>query len=114
MSVEKPRDLSVGQLTRLVKGLLETQISYVWVGGEISNWRVSPAGHAYFTLKDKDSQIDAVMFRGKLMKLPFGPEGGLEVVAFGLVTVYEKTRQLPACLRGDAPEGCCRRTATHR
>ncbi|MBX7256177.1 MAG: exodeoxyribonuclease VII large subunit [Candidatus Hydrogenedentes bacterium] len=90
MSVEKPEILSVSQLTRLVKGLLETQISYVWVGGEISNWRVSPAGHAYFTLKDKDSQIDAVMFRGKLMKLPFGPEGGLEVVAFGLVTVYEK------------------------
>lgn len=90
MDIEKPEILSVSQLTRRVKDLLETQISYVWVAGEISNWRVSPAGHAYFTLKDKDSQIDAVLFRGKMMRLQFRPESGLEVVVFGLVTVYEK------------------------
>ncbi|MCC6698515.1 MAG: exodeoxyribonuclease VII large subunit [Candidatus Hydrogenedentes bacterium] len=90
MSTQKPEILTVSQLTRRVKELLETEISYIWVAGEISNWRVSPAGHAYFTLKDKDSQIDAVIFRGKLMRLKFGPENGLEVVAFGLVTVYEK------------------------
>ena len=89
-SVEQPDVLSVSQLTRRVKGLLEAEISYVWVAGEISNWRVSPAGHAYFTLKDKDSQVDAVMFRGRLMKLRFGPESGLDVVVHGLVTVYEK------------------------
>lgn len=90
MPVEKPQILTVSQLTRRVKDLLETEVSYVWVSGEISNWRVSPAGHAYFTLKDKDCQIDAVMFRGKLMKLKFGPENGLEIVAFGLITVYER------------------------
>ncbi|MCC6489747.1 MAG: exodeoxyribonuclease VII large subunit, partial [Candidatus Hydrogenedentes bacterium] len=90
MSTQKTEILTVSQLTRRVKELLETEVSYVWVGGEISNWRVSPAGHAYFTLKDKDSQIDAVIFRGKLMRLKFGPENGLDVVAFGLVTVYEK------------------------
>ena len=90
MPAEKPEILSVGQLTRRVKDLLETQISYVWVSGEISNWRVSPAGHAYFTLKDADSQIDAVMFRGKIMKLQFRPDSGLGVVVFGMVTVYEK------------------------
>ena len=81
---------TVGQLTRRVKTLLEREISNVWVSGEISNWRVSPAGHAYFTLKDKDSQIDAVMFRGRLSGVRFGPESGLQVVVFGLVTVYEK------------------------
>lgn len=81
---------TVSQLTRRVKSLLETQVSHVWVGGEISNYRVSPAGHAYFTLKDADSQVDAVMFRGKLMNLRFGPENGLEVILSGLVTVYEK------------------------
>jgi len=90
MSAEKPTILSVSQLTRRVKDLLETQISYIWVAGEISNWRVSPAGHAYFTLKDADSQIDAVMFRGKMMKLQFRPDSGLDVVTFGMVTVYEK------------------------
>lgn len=90
MPVEKPEILTVGQLTRRVKDLLETQVGNVWVSGEISNWRVSPAGHAYFTLKDAESQIDAVMFRGKMMKLQFRPDSGLGVVVFGLVTVYEK------------------------
>ncbi len=90
MEVEQPEIWSVSQLTRRVKDLLETEISYVWVSGEISNWRVSPAGHAYFTLKDERSQLSAVMFRGKLMQLKFGPEDGLEVVVNGLVTVYEK------------------------
>jgi len=88
---EAPADImSVSQLTRRVKGLLESEISYVWVAGEISNYRVSPTGHAYFVLKDTDSQIDAVMFRGKLMYLRFEPENGLEVIVHGLVTVYEK------------------------
>ena len=90
MSDEQPQIWTISQLTRRVKSLLETEISYVWVSGEISNWRVSPAGHAYFTLKDKDSQLDAVMFRGKLMRVKFGPESGLEVIVQGLVTVYEK------------------------
>jgi len=90
MSDASPEIWTVSQLTRRVKNLLETQISYVWVSGEISNYRVSPAGHAYFTLKDAESQIDAVMFRGKLMGLRFGPENGLEVIVYGLVTVYEK------------------------
>ncbi|GMV99137.1 MAG: exodeoxyribonuclease 7 large subunit [Candidatus Hydrogenedentota bacterium] len=87
---DKPNVLTVSQLTRWVKDLLERQISYTWVSGEISNWRVSPAGHAYFTLKDENSQIDAVIFRGKLMQVQFGPESGLEVIVFGQVTVYEK------------------------
>lgn len=87
---EQPQIWTVSQLTRRVKNLLESEISYIWVSGEISNWRVSPAGHAYFTLKDQDSQLDAVMFRGKLMKVKFGPESGLEVIVNGLVTVYEK------------------------
>lgn len=90
MPAEKPEILTVGQLTRRVKDLLETQVGNVWVSGEISNWRVSPAGHAYFTLKDTESQIDAVMFRGRVMKLQFRADSGLEVVVFGLVTVYEK------------------------
>ena len=90
MSSEQPEIWSVSQLTRRVKRLLEAEISYVWVSGEISNFRVSPAGHAYFTLKDEESQLDAVMFRGKLMQLRFAPESGLEVIVHGLVTVYEK------------------------
>lgn len=90
MPVETPEIWTVSQLTRRVKALLEAEVGFVWVAGEISNWRVSPAGHAYFTLKDKDSQLDAVMFRGKLMRLRFSPDNGLDVVVYGQVTVYEK------------------------
>lgn len=89
MAVEQSEILTVSQLTRKVKGLLEAEVSYVWVSGEVSNWHVSPAGHAYFTLKDKEAQLSGVMFRGKLMHLRFGPEDGLEVIVYGLVTVYE-------------------------
>ena len=90
MQPDAPEIWSVSQLTRRVKTLLEEQVGFVWVSGEISNWRVSPAGHAYFTLKDKDSQIDAVMFRGKLMRLRFSPDSGLDVVVYGQLSVYEK------------------------
>jgi exodeoxyribonuclease VII large subunit len=90
MPPETPEILSVSQITRRVKGLLEGQIGSVWVGGEISNFRVSPAGHSYFTLKDKDSQLDAVMFRGRLTKLGFQPDSGMDVVVYGLISVYEK------------------------
>lgn len=81
---------TVSQLTRRVKGLVESKIGTVWVSGEISNWRVSPAGHAYFTLKDEASQLSSVMFRGKISKLRFEPENGLEVILNGLITVYEQ------------------------
>ena len=90
MSAVKSEILSVSQLTRRVKTQLETAIGHVWVAGEISNWRLSPAGHAYFTLKDADSQIDAVMFRNRMSPLKFTPETGLDVVVAGLITVYEK------------------------
>jgi len=82
--------MTVSELTRRVKGILEAEVGNVWVSGEISNYRASPAGHAYFTLKDERSQIDAVMFRNRLMRLRFRPDSGLEAIAFGLVTVYEK------------------------
>ena len=104
-SVEKPEIWSVSQLTRRVKDLLETEVSYVWVSGEISNWRVSPAGHAYFTLKDDRSQVDVVMFRGRLMQLKFAPDSGLQVVVFGLVTVYEKRGNYQIVVEEMHPKG---------
>jgi exodeoxyribonuclease VII large subunit len=80
---------TVTQLARRVKGLLEEQIGPLWVSGEISNWRVSPAGHAYFTLKDDQSQVRTVMFRGRLGAVRFEPENGLEVLVRGLASLYE-------------------------
>ena len=90
MERETPKILTIAQLTRQIKQLLEAQIGAVWVAGEISNWSVAASGHAYFTLKDQTSQLDAVMFKGKRMRLRFTPENGLEVLVQGSVTVYER------------------------
>ncbi len=96
---------TVAQLTRRVKGLLEDRIGRVWVSGEISNWKVVGSGHAYFTLKDAESQIDAVMFRGRLSRLRFEPESGLEVLAHGQVTVYERRGNYQIVLDDMQPKG---------
>ena len=81
--------LSVTQVTRDIKEILETSFAAVWVEGEISNFRVVQSGHAYFTLKDERSQLRAVLFRSALRQLPFAPEAGMYVVARGRITVYE-------------------------
>ncbi len=100
-----PEVWTVSQLTRRVKGLLETQIGSVWVSGEISNWRVSPAGHAYFTLKDGQGQLSAVMFKGRLSRVKFEPENGLEVIVNGLVSVYEQRGTYQIVCDGMQPRG---------
>lgn len=83
------RILTVTQITRDIKYLLEAAFGAVWVEGEISNFRVVHSGHAYFTLKDQQSQLRAVMFRSAVRHLPFEPEVGMQVIARGRVTVYE-------------------------
>lgn len=82
--------LTVSQLTRMVKSLLERQVGQVWVSGEISNWSRAASGHAYFTIKDQGSQLDAVIFKGRLNRLGIDPENGLEILACGEITVYEQ------------------------
>jgi exodeoxyribonuclease VII large subunit len=102
---ESPEIWTVAQLTRRVKTLLESQIGAVWVCGEISNWKLAASGHAYFTLKDAESEIAAVMFRGRLNGLKFAPESGLEVVAHGQVTVYERRGNYQIVLDDMQPKG---------
>lgn len=96
---------SVSQLTRRIKSLLEERIGSVWLSGEISNWKVAASGHAYFTLKDENSQIDAVIFKGSLRKLRFEPESGLEVLAHGRVSVYERRGNYQIVLDDMQPRG---------
>jgi exodeoxyribonuclease VII large subunit len=81
--------LTVTELTRDLKLLLEEEFLSVWVEGEISNFRIVQSGHAYFTLKDAHSQLRTVMFRSALRQLLFTPEAGMQVVARGRITVYE-------------------------
>jgi exodeoxyribonuclease VII large subunit len=99
MPMTDPKDesglkaLSVSDLTRQVKRLLEEDIGGVFVEGEISNWRVSPAGHAYFILKDEKAQISCVMFRSALSRVKFAVKDGQQVLVAGRVTVYEARGQ---------------------
>ncbi len=105
MAMQPDQIFSVEQLTRRVKTLLERGVGAVWVAGEISNWRLAASGHAYFTLKDENSQIDAVMFRGPMGRVKFTPENGQEVLVHGQVTVYEKRGNYQIVLDDMQPRG---------
>lgn len=107
--VEKPAPkrqiLTVSELTRQIRSLLERHIGAVWVEGEISNFRAQASGHRYFTLKDESSQIAAVLFRGDALRVKFQLADGLQVVAFGDVSVYEARGQYQLIVRELMPKG---------
>ncbi len=81
---------SVSEITREIKVLLEGRFPGVWVDGEISNVRRPGSGHIYFTLKDESSQLQAVIYRSQASRVGFELEDGLQVVAFGDLSVYAK------------------------
>ncbi len=83
---------SVGELTRYLKDLLDGEplLQRVCVRGELSNYKVYPSGHHYFTIKDEEATLKAVLFRREASRLRFRPESGMKVVALGRVTVYPR------------------------
>jgi exodeoxyribonuclease VII large subunit len=81
--------LTVTQLTIQIKNLLEGSFPDVWVEGEISNLSIPQSGHAYFTLKDEQSQVRAVLFRSSQRFLKFTLQHGIQVICRGRVGVYE-------------------------
>ncbi len=83
------RPLSVSELTGQIKTLLEEELESRWVLGEISHYTHHGSGHRYFTLKDENSQISAVMFKWQSRSLSFEPEAGMQVLVYGYVSVYE-------------------------
>ena len=87
--LQKRKIYSISELSADIKRLLENKFPMVWISGEISNFKVPASGHAYFTLKDKKSQIAAVIFRGQLRQLRFKPNDGMTIIALGRVSVYE-------------------------
>ena len=87
--IESERVWSVSDLTREVRGCLEVNFGAIWVRGEISNLRLLPSGHRYFTIKDADSQLRAVLFAGDSLRMETLPEDGEQFVVFGELTVYE-------------------------
>ena len=84
--------LSITQLTEYIRGRLDDDpfLGQVAVRGEISNYKVYPSGHHYFTLKDEGAALKCVMFKGNAMRLRFRPDNGMKVIAMGKVTVYPR------------------------
>ena len=100
-----PPVYSVSQVLAGLKGLLQDRVGRLWVSGEVSNLRVPASGHAYFTLKDDAGQLRAVLFRGAARRLAFDPEDGLEVLAYGELTVYESRGDLQLIVQQLEPRG---------
>ena len=82
--------LSVGQINEYLKLKLDAdpRLSNVAIRGELSNYKIYPSGHHYFTLKDETGAMKCVMFKSSAMRLRFRPENGMKVIAMGSVTVY--------------------------
>jgi exodeoxyribonuclease VII large subunit len=97
--------LTVSELTREIKDILEMQFADILVEGEISNLRVPPSGHIYFTLKDDLSQIRVVLFKSQARSLRFSPEDGLHVICRGRVSLYEKRGEYQLILEEMEPKG---------
>jgi exodeoxyribonuclease VII large subunit len=96
---------TVSALTAEVKAVLEDGFSAVWVEGELSNFKHHTSGHMYFSLKDAEAQIRAVMFRGNNRLLKFQPKDGLAVLVFGAVTVYERRGEYQISVEFMEPKG---------
>jgi exodeoxyribonuclease VII large subunit len=99
--------LSIKDLTRYIKGRLENdpRLGDVWVRGEISNFTRHSSGHMYFTLKDADSRVKAIMFASHNQRLPFMPKDGTKVLAKGNISVYERDGQYQMYITQMQPDG---------
>jgi len=84
---------TVSELTRSIRGTLETKFGAVWVQGEISNYKLYPSGHQYFTLKDQRAQIACVIWRDTMAPLRQPLGDGAQVQVYGTVTVFEARGQ---------------------
>ena len=80
---------TVSELNASIKALLEESFPFIWIFGEIADFRIPGSGHFYFTLKDAGSQINAVMFRGQQRNLKFEPQDGMGVTGMGRISAYE-------------------------
>ncbi|AGE22980.1 exodeoxyribonuclease VII large subunit [Geobacillus zalihae] len=99
--------VTVGALTKYIKRKFDVDphLRDLWVKGEISNFKQHSRGHMYFTLKDSQGRIAAVMFAGYNQHLPFRPEDGMNVLARGEISVYEPNGNYQLYVKEMQPEG---------
>src|SRR5256712_10531824 len=84
---------TVTELTRSIRSTLETKFGAVWVQGEVSNYKLHPSGHQYFTLKDARAQIACVIFRNTMAPLRQPLVDGTQVQVYGNISVFEARGQ---------------------
>ena len=84
--------LSVTQINQYIQSVMDNDplLLNIAVRGEVSNYKVYPSGHHYFTIKDEGAALRCVMFRGNAMRLRFKPESGMQVIALGKISVYPR------------------------
>lgn len=84
--------LSVSQINQHIQALMDNDphLTAVAIRGEVSNYKVYPSGHHYFTIKDENASLRCVMFRSNAMRIRFRPESGMQVVAVGKISVYPR------------------------
>lgn len=99
--------LSVTELNNRIKGLIDLDpvLNDVCVRGELSNYKIYPSGHHYFTLKDAESSLRCVMFKSSASKLRFRPESGMSISAFGRVSVFPRDGAYQLYCTALLPEG---------
>ena len=97
--------LTVAELTRQIRGALETKFGAVWVHGEVSNYKLHPSGHQYFTLKDSRAQIACVIFRNTMAPLRQPLVDGMQVQVYGNVSVFEARGQYQLSVQILQPRG---------
>jgi exodeoxyribonuclease VII large subunit len=97
--------LTVSELTRSIRGTLETKFAAVWVHGEISNYKQHPSGHQYFTLKDQRAQISCVIWRDTMLPLRQPLADGAQVQVYGAVTVFGARGQYQLSVQILQPRG---------
>ena len=98
---------SVSEVNEWVKTLLDSddRLASIYVRGELSNYKVYPSGHHYFTMKDEDGALRCVMFRSSASRLKFRPESGMKVIAFGRVTVFPRDGAYQLYVNALTPDG---------
>lgn len=104
--MEEPRKIyKVSEINKIAKNLLEEEFPEIWLEGEISNFTLHSSGHLYFSLKDEDAQINAIMYKWQAGQLEFVPENGMKVIAQGKISVFVKGGRYQIIVYGLKPIG---------
>ncbi|OGW80671.1 MAG: exodeoxyribonuclease VII large subunit [Omnitrophica bacterium RIFCSPLOWO2_12_FULL_44_17] len=104
-SIPSQKIYKVGEITRLIRTLLENEFRNVWIEGEISNFKHHSSGHIYFTLKDEAAQINCVFFARENQLLKFEPKDGLQVITIGRISVYDQRGTYQIYVQRMEPKG---------